>query len=617
MNNILLRIFILLFLPGALLSQDFTWKKGSTSGGQPGKYGNIGIPTATNVPGARKSGTCWKDLNGNFWMFGGEGHDYISNQGFLSDLWRYNPVTNEWTFMVGNDIIAQSTGYGTLGVSSPNNKPGGRFGATSWTDASGALWMFGGYGYDASAGIVYLSDLWKYNVASNEWTWMNGSNFGNQPGDHGTLGTPAPSNIPGGRHGSSGWTDNSGNLWLFGGFGIATTTNNIGQLSDLWKYNTATNQWTWMKGSSTENQNGVYGTLGSPAPGNLPGGRSYASAWYDPAGSLWLMGGEGYDGTLTTSGSLNDLWKYDLTSAEWTWVKGANAVNQNGIYGTIGVSNPVNVPGSRLGSMTWTDAAGSLWLFGGKGYPLTGAPGSLNDLWKYDKTANEWMWVKSTAVTNQTGTYGSQNIPAPANRPGGRFLSCTWTGPNNNLYLFGGEGFAATGPVDQLNDLWKYTNCFISPITMTIVSQDSLICAGESTSLTVTGSDNYLWLSNLSTNSYLVIKPTNTTTYSVSTSDSNGCIYTAGFTQSVDACAGISSETFYHAYKIFPNPSSGSIYVEGKMDGSISVYDLTGVLILKKEITGKTELTGLNPGIYFYEITSENNLSRNGKLLVE
>lgn len=36
------------------------------------------------------------------------------------------------------------------------------------------------------------------------------------------------------------------------------------------------NQWTWVGGSSTVNQSGVYGTLGTPAAGNIPGSREYA-----------------------------------------------------------------------------------------------------------------------------------------------------------------------------------------------------------------------------------------------------------------------------------------------------------------------------------------------------
>ena len=46
--------------------------------------------------------------------------------------------------------------YGTLGTPAAGNVPGGRFGAVSWTDSSGHLWLFGGLGHDAS-GAVWVS----------------------------------------------------------------------------------------------------------------------------------------------------------------------------------------------------------------------------------------------------------------------------------------------------------------------------------------------------------------------------------------------------------------------------------------------------------------------------
>ncbi len=54
----------------------------------------------------------------------------------------------------------------------------------------------------------------------------------------------------------------------------------VGYLNDLWEFNPSTNEWTWMGGSSTVGSNGgqsgVYGTLGTPAAGNIPGGREQA-----------------------------------------------------------------------------------------------------------------------------------------------------------------------------------------------------------------------------------------------------------------------------------------------------------------------------------------------------
>src|ERR1019366_9130263 len=100
------------------------------------------------------------------------------------------------------------------------------------------------------------------------------------PGVYGTLGNPAAGNIPMGRENSNAWTDQSGNFWLFGGL-IIDASNDFDDLNDLWEFNPSTGQWAWMGGSRRVYQSGVYGTLGTPAAGNIPGSRYGAVSWTD------------------------------------------------------------------------------------------------------------------------------------------------------------------------------------------------------------------------------------------------------------------------------------------------------------------------------------------------
>jgi hypothetical protein len=152
-------------------------------------------------------------------------------------------------------------------------------------------------------------------------------------------------------------------------------------LDDLWKYDPATNNWTRMKGSSTVNQAGTYGTLGIQAPGNAPGARKKALAWSDPAGNLWLFGGYGF-GASGREGNLNDLWKYNPASNCWTWMKGAATPNSSGILGVLATPAPDNTPGARSGAVSWIDSSGNFWLFGGDGRDCTGLVSYQNDLWR-------------------------------------------------------------------------------------------------------------------------------------------------------------------------------------------------------------------------------------------
>jgi len=278
--------------------------------------------------------------------------------------------------MNGSNLVNQCGVSGPQGIFAPTNVPGSRVDAVSWTDASGNFWLFGGYGCDLIGSLGMLNDLWEYSAG--EWAWMSGAQVSNQSGIYGTQGKSAPGNIPGARWSSGTWADASGNLWLFGGTGLdSAATLNV--LNDLWEYNASSGQWTWIGGANVCCQAATYGTLGTPAAGNIPGSRAGAVSWVDKAGNFWLLGGSGYGLGATTN--LNDLWKYN--SGEWTWTGGSNLMDQPGTYGTEGTANSANVPGGRFGLVVWTDASGDFWLFGGSGNDSTGASGDLNDLWEY------------------------------------------------------------------------------------------------------------------------------------------------------------------------------------------------------------------------------------------
>jgi Galactose oxidase, central domain len=118
-------------------------------------------------------------------------------------------------------------------------------------------------------------------TGANEWTWMSGSDSANVPGVYGEIGVPSVGNAPGSRYGAAGWTDLNGNLWIFGGEGLGAQVGNGGDLNDLWEYNPTSGTWTWQSGSNTTDAQ----TLHVPPP------RSYASAWTDSSGKLWLFGG--------------------------------------------------------------------------------------------------------------------------------------------------------------------------------------------------------------------------------------------------------------------------------------------------------------------------------------
>jgi hypothetical protein len=82
-----------------------------------------------------------------------------------------------------------------------------------------------------------------------------------------------------------------------------------------------------------------------------------------------------YNNWLALSGFLNDLWKYDLSTNEWTWISGSSTPDQLAVYGQIGVPHPNNVPGSKYAGCMWEADNGALWIFGGYGRSPNGNTG--------------------------------------------------------------------------------------------------------------------------------------------------------------------------------------------------------------------------------------------------
>src|ERR1017187_839476 len=313
MKKIYLLIAIVGMSIGGYCQQgQWTWMNGD-SVQSAGHYGIQGVYAPNNHPPSPYESCEWTDLNGNFWLFGGD----ASGIGTFCDLWEFKPSINQWAWIKGPGISGQFGVYGIQGIPSPTNNPGARgFGVATWVDTSGNFWLFGGSGYAQNTTGSTLNDLWQYNIVTNEWTWISGADSAYNLGDYGTILLPASTNQPPSRsETNASWVDSYDNLWLFGGTGPNTPQN----FSDLWKYDLSINQWTWMKGSNIPNQPSFYGIKCIPDSSNCPSSRwgCYAK-WKDSYGNFWLFGG------ADTTGGRNDLWRYNPITNVWTWMSGTN-----------------------------------------------------------------------------------------------------------------------------------------------------------------------------------------------------------------------------------------------------------------------------------------------------
>jgi hypothetical protein len=145
--------------------------------------------------------------------------------------------------------------------------------------------------------------------------------------------------------------------------------------------------------------------------------------------------------------------------------------------------------------------------------------------------------------------------------------------------------------------------------TITAISSNTLLCSGQSATLSASGGSIYLWNPGGSGPS-ITISPTVSTNYSVTGTDANGCTNLIVITQSVSACTGIKTNTLgsLSGIEVYPNPTNGllTIITNGEKQTG-QVYNLLGEMVLTIEVrTTNSELdfSSQPNGIYFVRIGS-------------
>ncbi len=205
----------------------------------------------------------------------------------------------------------------------------------------------------------------------------------------------------------------------------------------------------------------------------------------------------------------------------------------------------------------------------------------------------------ATLVAFGTGTLNWYNSPTSTVvlATGFMFTTTPTLTPGTYLYYTAATNTCGEGP--------RTSNTVVvnANPTVSAVSNTSLICVGQTASLTASGANTYSW-NTTATTSVIAVSPTVTTSYSV-TGTSNGCVGNTSITQSVSAGTGVNSfaaaET--SALKIYPNPSKGDLMIAGDQEMNLSLVNNLGevvkIISLNAQNNYKAPLTNLANGIYF------------------
>lgn len=160
-------------------------------------------------------------------------------------------------------------------------------------------------------------------------------------------------------------------------------------------------------------------------------------------------------------------------------------------------------------------------------------------------------------------------------------------------------------------------NVFTGP-TISASSTKTLICKGQTTTLTANGAGSYTVTSAASTtviNSlFMAVTPTVTSTYTFTGQNNTGCKGSATITVNVSDCTGISSigNALNNSLLVYPNPNNGEFTISSEVDLKLSIVNELGqivkTLVLESVNEHKVSVSGLAEGIYFLTGASDNTV---------
>ncbi len=146
--------------------------------------------------------------------------------------------------------------------------------------------------------------------------------------------------------------------------------------------------------------------------------------------------------------------------------------------------------------------------------------------------------------------------------------------------------------------------------TVSVSTSNAIICTGETSTLTATGANTYLW-NTTSSGSAIVVNPTTNTVYTVTGTDANGCSNSSTITQSVSLCTGITQLVNESSVSVFPNPFTDVITIKNTFKNStIVIVDVLGKVVFEKQIVSSEtsiDLSELKTGFYQLMVNGESN----------
>jgi hypothetical protein len=159
--------------------------------------------------------------------------------------------------------------------------------------------------------------------------------------------------------------------------------------------------------------------------------------------------------------------------------------------------------------------------------------------------------------------------------------------------------------------------------TVTAAATKSAFCTGETTTLTASGGQSYIWTGSTATGSMITYTPAqaNSMFIGVTAVDANNCKSTTGVALKVSSCTGINENVAPAAsVKVYPNPNNGVFAISSDVDANLQLINQLGqqIMIIAVHAGNSQQIStdNLPNGVYFLSGTSSQG-KINQKIIIQ
>lgn len=273
---------------------------------------------------------------------------------------------------------------------------------------------------------------------------------------------------------------------------------------------------------------------------------------------------------------------------------------------TVCQGQNVTLNGGGATSYAWTGGVTNGVAFAPSStqtYTVTGTAGSCSNTAVVSVTVNALPNVAATATP--TNVCAGNNVTLS----GSGATSYVWTGGATNNIPFAPTAsgvYTVTGTSAGCSNSAIVTVVVTNPPTVSAAASATVICVGNSVTLTGFGATTYTYTGGVTNN--VPFTPAATAVYFVS-GTANGCVGTNSVQIVVNQCVGIESFTSANAgVMVYPNPNNGDFMIKGSKQMTITIANELGQVVETVELSLENNFSynvnQLARGMYFLNGTT-------------